>query len=95
MIETYDSSSPTVRDGVLGLDALDCVSSVQLTIARDRNNLYRVAISRVRVSPALLEGLELGTINDVPPGQRRATWLLTDAVQLALSNPEAHSLLHW
>lgn len=95
MIETYDSSSPAVRNGVLGLDALDCTSSVQLTIARTSNGLYRVAVSRVRVQPALLEGLELGEIADVPPGQRRATWLLTDAVQMALSSPEAHQLLHW
>jgi hypothetical protein len=95
MIETYDSSSPVVRNGALGLDAMDLTSSVQLTVARDRNGLYRVALSRMRLEPMLLEGLELGTVNDVPPGQRRATWLLTDAVQLALSNPEAHRLLHW
>lgn len=95
MIETYDPASEFVQTAVRGLVAMDVASSVQLTVARTTNGLYHVELGRMCVAPTRLEGLSLGYVSDVPPGQRRATWLLTDAVNLALTNPEAHSLLHW
>lgn len=95
MIETYDPRSHFVRSSLAALDAIGVASSVQLTIARQISGVYEVNLGRVRLAPAVMEGMTLGVVEDVPPGQRRATWLLTDAVQLALTNPEAHHLLHW
>lgn len=95
MIIEHDASSDVVRNHVEALLNQDLVSSVQLGIARAEDGCYVAQLVQVSTTPTRLRAVSLGRLVDVPPGQRRATWLLTDAVQEALCNPEAHQLLHW
>lgn len=95
MIVEYGRDTSWVGEVVDALAEDELVSSVQVTIGRSQNGLYRAQLSRTTVNPARVQGMCLGYVCDVPPGQRRATWLLTDAVNLALTDPEAHMLLHW
>jgi hypothetical protein len=84
-----------MRVALQNMRQADVMSSVSIMVFRDRNGLYRAALQRMTVEPVMAEAMELGVVCDVPPGQRRATWLLTDAVTMALGDPEAHRLMHW
>ena len=95
MIVEFDAANPVVKHQVESLHADGMMSSVQLTIARSHQGLYHAQLTRVTTTPARLEGMQLGVWNDVPVGNRRATWLLTDVVDHMLELPEAHRLLHW
>ena len=95
MIELFSTDSDYVQQSVHALHNMDIASSIQLTVARHLDGRYTADLGRMVVAPVSLTAVHLGTLPDVPPGQRRATWLLTDAVNLALTNLDAHSLLHW
>lgn len=95
MIEIHDVRSAFVVASVEGVMALGIASTVQLTVSRHESGVYSAQLGRLTTAPAQLAGMDLGELPDVPPGQRRATWLLTDAVNMALHDPEAHRLLHW
>jgi hypothetical protein len=95
MIEEFNTETDYVQTSVTGLRAMRVASAVQLSVYRTENGIYKAELGRMTVAPATLYGLSLGVLPDVPPGQRRATWLLTDAVNMALCDPEAHRLLHW
>lgn len=95
MIVTYDPESVFVKDQVGALEESGVLSALQLAIGRHESGLYQVQLTRTRTNPGSVMAMGLGYIEDVPPGQRRATWLLTDAVNMALTDAEAHMLLHW
>lgn len=95
MITEYDPTSEFVRPLVDEVRKQRIASSVQLTVSRHESGIYTAELVRLRVQPLSLVSVELGALPEVPPGQRRATWLLTDAVNAALTSVEGHSLLHW
>lgn len=95
MIVEYGPGHPTVDQCVEALHDDKMTSSVQIVIGREVSGLYVAQLVRTTVAPARVQAMQVGTFVDVPPGQRRATWLLTDVVQTMLHNPEAHMLLHW
>lgn len=95
MIVVVPAESEDVQNTTLKMAQMSLSSAVQLVVSRSDQGLYRCDLSRMTRNPDSIQMLHLGMVSDVPPGQRRATWLLTDAVNLALTDPEAHALLHW
>ena len=95
MIVEFDSQQDWVQDQATALRGEGLASSIQVTVARHEAGFYVAQLTRVRTTPTSVQGVSLGQLSDVPVGARRCTWLLTEAVQRALYDPQAHSLLHW
>lgn len=95
MIVSAGPERPAVAALVEQMFDQEVMSYVAVEVRRLESGLYHCILNRARRAPASMEAVGLGYADDVPPGQRRATWLLTEAVNLALTSPEAHTLLHW